>query len=43
MEDDFLNIGDRDGIDAGERFVEEDEFRRDDERTRDLRPPPFAS
>ena len=32
VEDDFLNVGDGNRIDARERLVEQDEPRRDDER-----------
>ena len=43
VEDDLLNIGDRDRVDTRERLVEQDEARGDDQRTRDLRPPPLAA
>ena len=42
MKDDLLNVADRNRIDAGERLVEQDELRRDDERARDLGAPPLA-
>ena len=43
VKDDLLDVGDRDRIDAGERLVEQDELRRDDERARDLGAPPLAA
>ena len=43
VEDDLLDVGDGDRVDAGERLVEQDELRRDDQRARDLRAPALAA
>src|SRR5207244_11667983 len=43
MKDDFLNVRHRDGIDARERLVEQDEFGRHDARPGNFSPSPLAS
>src|SRR5437868_7503668 len=43
MENDLLNIGDGNRVDAGERLVQQDEFRGNDERPCDFRPPALAA
>src|SRR5215831_15260934 len=37
VKNDLLDVRNRDGVDAGEGFIEQDELRRDDQCTRDLR------
>src|SRR6185436_20392452 len=43
VKNDLLNIGNRDRVDPGEWFVEQYEFGRSHERSRDLRPPPLSA
>jgi hypothetical protein len=42
VKDDLLDVRDGDGIDAGERLVEQHEFRGDDQRARDFDPAALA-
>src|SRR5262245_5350412 len=42
MEDDFLDVGYCDGIDAGKRFVQQQKLRGNDQGPGNLHPPPFA-
>ena len=43
VEDDLLDVGDGDRVDARERLVEQHELRRDDQRAGDLDPAPLAA
>ena len=43
VEDDLLDVGDGDRVDAGERLVEQDELGRDDQRPGDLGAPALAA